>query len=144
MSYQTDLRNKVNDLIIAAMSKGQLPWVKPWSSAKNTGYPVNAVSGKLYRGVNVTMLLMLLVVGSASAGQLRADSPEPTRFHGTPVTITPPHRTLDPFSFICVRPALRREVACSSLPTSRWRGRVNASFSATTLTIARSCGCLEA
>jgi antirestriction protein ArdC len=56
MSYQTDLRNKVNDQIIAAMSKGQLPWVKPWSAAKNTGYPVNAVSGNLYRGVNVLLL----------------------------------------------------------------------------------------
>ena len=33
MSYQTDLRNKVNEQIIAAMSKGQLPWVKPWSAA---------------------------------------------------------------------------------------------------------------
>jgi antirestriction protein ArdC len=56
MSYQTDLRNKVNDQIIAAMRKGQMPWMKPWSSAKNTGFPVNAVSGKLYRGVNVLLL----------------------------------------------------------------------------------------
>jgi antirestriction protein ArdC len=56
MSYQTDLRNKVNNQIIAAMSNGQMPCVKPWSAAKNTGYPVNAVSGKLYRGVNVLLL----------------------------------------------------------------------------------------
>jgi antirestriction protein ArdC len=52
MSYQTDLRNQVNEKIIAALSKGQLPWVKPWSSARNTGHPANAVSGKPYRGVN--------------------------------------------------------------------------------------------
>ena len=56
MSYQNDLRNKVNEKIIAALSKGQLPWVKPWSSARNTGHPANAVSGKLYRGVNPLLL----------------------------------------------------------------------------------------
>ncbi len=56
MSYQAELRNQVNDKIIAAMSKGHLPWVKPWSSMKNTGHPANAVSGKLYRGVNPLLL----------------------------------------------------------------------------------------
>ena len=56
MSYQNDLRNKVNEKIIAALSKGQLPWVKPWYSARNTGHPANAVSGKLYRGVNPLLL----------------------------------------------------------------------------------------
>jgi hypothetical protein len=45
---------------------------------------------------STTMLLMLLVVGSTSAGQLRAESPEPTRFHGTPVTITPPQPNTGP------------------------------------------------
>lgn len=59
MSYQTELRNRINDRIIAEMSKGgPMPWIKPWSSAKNTGYPVNAVSKKLYRGVNVLLLQM--------------------------------------------------------------------------------------
>jgi antirestriction protein ArdC len=59
MSYQTDLRNRINEKIIAEMSKGgPMPWVKPWSAAKNTGYPVNAASGKLYRGINPILLHM--------------------------------------------------------------------------------------
>jgi len=56
MSYQTDLRNQVNEKIISAMSKGNLPWVKPWTAAKNAGYPANASTGKLYRGVNPLLL----------------------------------------------------------------------------------------
>jgi len=56
MSYQAELRNRVNDKIIAAMSQGQTPWRKPWSAAKNAGHPANAVSGKLYRGVNPLLL----------------------------------------------------------------------------------------
>ena len=63
MSYQTDLRNKINDQIVDALSRGVTPWRKPWSPAKNTGYPANAVTGKLYRGVN-SLLLGLAPFGS--------------------------------------------------------------------------------
>lgn len=56
MTSQTELRNQINDKLIAAMSKGQIPWVKPWSAAKNTGHPANASTGKLYRGVNPLLL----------------------------------------------------------------------------------------
>ena len=56
MSYQDEIRNQVNDKLIAAMSKGKLPWVKPWSPMKNTGHPANASTGKLYRGINPMLL----------------------------------------------------------------------------------------
>lgn len=56
MSYQADLRNQVNEKIIKALSQGLTPWVRPWSAAKNTGHPTNAVSGKSYRGVNPILL----------------------------------------------------------------------------------------
>jgi len=46
--------------------------------------------------IAVTWLPMLLMVGSTSAGQLRAQSPEPTRFHGAPVTITLPQPNTGP------------------------------------------------
>ena len=39
MSHQTELRDRINDKLISAMSKGQLPWRKPWSPAKNAGHP---------------------------------------------------------------------------------------------------------
>ena len=45
---------------------------------------------------SATLFLMLLVVGFTSAGQLRAESPKPTRFNRTPVTITPPQESAGP------------------------------------------------
>src|SRR5262249_15587348 len=45
---------------------------------------------------SATLFLMLLVVGFTRAGQLRAESPKPTRFNGTPVTITPPQESAGP------------------------------------------------
>ena len=56
MSYQDEIRSQVNEKLIAAMSQGKIPWVKPWSAAKNTGHPANASTGKLYRGINPLLL----------------------------------------------------------------------------------------
>jgi antirestriction protein ArdC len=56
MSSQNELRSQVNEKLIAAMSKGRLPWVKPWSPLKNTGHPANASTGKMYRGINPLLL----------------------------------------------------------------------------------------
>jgi len=41
---------KVIDRLIEAMSKGVIPWRRPWST------PKNAISGKQYRGINYLML----------------------------------------------------------------------------------------
>src|SRR4051812_12642957 len=57
MSYQIDLRNRVNERIIKALSEGlTLPWRKPWTACKNSGYPANAVTGRTYRGINPILL----------------------------------------------------------------------------------------
>jgi hypothetical protein len=46
--------------------------------------------------LSLTLLLMLLVVGFAGTSRLRAESPKPTRFQGTPVAITPPQQSTGP------------------------------------------------
>jgi hypothetical protein len=43
-----------------------------------------------------SVTLLLLVVGFTSTSQLRAESPQPTRFHGTAVTIMPPQPSTRP------------------------------------------------
>ena len=49
-----DLYREVTDQIIAKLEKGVVPWVKPWDS--ESSLPVNAVSGRNYRGINVPLL----------------------------------------------------------------------------------------
>ena len=44
----------VTDQIIAALEKGVVPWVKPWDAS--SGLPVNAITGRSYRGINVPLL----------------------------------------------------------------------------------------
>lgn len=48
------LYQSVTDTIIQALERGVVPWRKPWDTANP--FPVNAVSGKAYRGVNVFLL----------------------------------------------------------------------------------------
>ena len=52
------MANKVYEIIteriIAELEKGIIPWSKPWNV--KTGAPVNLVSGKKYRGINVMLL----------------------------------------------------------------------------------------
>ena len=40
----------VTERIIELLEQGKVPWVKPWKS--KGGRPKNAVSGKVYRGIN--------------------------------------------------------------------------------------------
>lgn len=47
--YQT-----ITDTIVEVLNKGVVPWCKPWSSGAQA--PVNALSNKPYRGVNVLLL----------------------------------------------------------------------------------------
>jgi len=46
------LYEKITNDMIEAMEKGIIPWEKPWVG----GGPKNAVSGKLYRGINTLIL----------------------------------------------------------------------------------------
>ena len=49
-----DVYQMVTDKILAMLDAGVVPWHKPWTT---TG-PINAVSGKAYRGINVWLLGM--------------------------------------------------------------------------------------
>lgn len=46
----------VTDRIIAALEKGIVPWHQQWDAAGSNRMPVNAHSGKPYRGINVLTL----------------------------------------------------------------------------------------
>lgn len=45
--------DKITQIIIAELEKGSIPWQKPWATA---GAPVNAKTGKEYRGINTLVL----------------------------------------------------------------------------------------
>ena len=59
---KTDLYQRVTDKIIAALEQGTLPWRKPWKTAKHSQtalcFPVNAITGREYSGMNVVLLWM--------------------------------------------------------------------------------------
>ena len=44
---------KVTDMVLS----NSAPWVKPWGAKQAKGLPVNALTGKAYRGCNVMLLL---------------------------------------------------------------------------------------
>ncbi len=59
MSAQTEIRQKMTDQIIAALSDGAglPPWRRPWKSFDaNIGHPSNALTGRNYRGINTLAL----------------------------------------------------------------------------------------
>lgn len=63
MKRQRDTYQEITDKIIAAFETGCAPWVKPWRSSGRVGglgsaSPINAVSKRAYRGVNVILLWM--------------------------------------------------------------------------------------
>ena len=50
-----DLYANVTARIVAALERGVVPWVRPWSTGMDT-LPMNASSCRPYRGVNVLLL----------------------------------------------------------------------------------------
>lgn len=52
MTSQAEIREQVTNQIVEALQQGVVPWRKPWSALENTGYPMNAISKKLYTGIN--------------------------------------------------------------------------------------------
>jgi antirestriction protein ArdC len=50
-----DLYREVTNQIVAALEKGVAPWVKPWSLEPDP-IPMNVVSERPYRGINVLLL----------------------------------------------------------------------------------------
>ena len=55
-SDRVDVYTRVTNKIIDAIEAGANRWEMPWHVPENTGYPVNALTGKAYRGVNVLTL----------------------------------------------------------------------------------------
>lgn len=53
-SNSLSIYQAVTESILAALAKGTVPWRKPWTT--NATLPVNAVSRRAYRGVNVFLL----------------------------------------------------------------------------------------
>lgn len=55
-----DYYQEVTDRIVAALEKGAAPWRRPWDPDKAGGplAPVNAATGRRYRGINVLLLGM--------------------------------------------------------------------------------------
>lgn len=56
MPLQQDIRQTITDQIVTALTKGTVPWRRPWSIDKNAGLPANAVSRRCYSGVNPLLL----------------------------------------------------------------------------------------
>ena len=51
---RTSVYDQITERIIALLTRGTIPWHKPWSI--QTGLPCNLVSKKPYRGINVFLL----------------------------------------------------------------------------------------
>jgi len=52
-----DLYAATTARIVAALEQGVAPWVRPWSTGVDT-LPMNAQTGRAYRGINVVLLAM--------------------------------------------------------------------------------------
>lgn len=67
MSTQNEVRQKITDQIIAALSDETKlpPWRKPWRTNANAGHPTNVVSKRGYTGVNPLVFLSLKRQNSA-------------------------------------------------------------------------------
>jgi antirestriction protein ArdC len=52
-----DLYAETTARIVAALERGVAPWVRPWSTGVDT-LPMNAGSGRAYRGINVVLLAL--------------------------------------------------------------------------------------
>jgi antirestriction protein ArdC len=55
-STKLDVYQMVTDRIIALLEAGTVPWQKPWSAS---GLPMNVLSKRAYRGINLWLLLSL-------------------------------------------------------------------------------------
>jgi antirestriction protein ArdC len=62
MSSQSQLRQQITNLIIAALDEDCVPWRRPWCLSKNTGRPANAASKRPYSGINPLLCEMHAVM----------------------------------------------------------------------------------
>ncbi len=57
MGITQDIQTEIAAKVIALMTEHGSNWTRPWASSGN-GMPVNASTGKQYRGINVMLLMM--------------------------------------------------------------------------------------
>ena len=50
---KNNIAEEITNRILADLEKGVLPWEKPWKAGRGLPLPVNASTGKHYRGINV-------------------------------------------------------------------------------------------
>lgn len=55
MDRSNDIYQKVTDQIIAELENGNVPWIRPWRDGEPP-FPINALSGRPYHGINVPLL----------------------------------------------------------------------------------------
>lgn len=56
MPSQKQIREEITKRIVEALEKGVRPWRRPWKTSPNAGRPTNAVSRRLYSGINPLLL----------------------------------------------------------------------------------------
>jgi antirestriction protein ArdC len=68
MGFSTvQIQQEMTEKIIAKLKEGIVPWRKPWVNDKNCqGLPVNVLSKKTYRGINVILLNLAALNGFPS------------------------------------------------------------------------------
>lgn len=57
-SYADDIRGEINNRLMEALKKNQIPWRMPWSLDSNAGSPRNISSKKSYNGINPLLLYL--------------------------------------------------------------------------------------
>lgn len=55
MDRSNDIYQKVTDQIITELENGNVPWIRPWRDGEPP-FPINALSGRPYHGINVPLL----------------------------------------------------------------------------------------
>ena len=51
-----DIHAEITRRFIDSLATGCVPWIKPWDTGSDDGMPVNAATGRRYRGINVPIL----------------------------------------------------------------------------------------
>jgi antirestriction protein ArdC len=62
-----NLYREVTDRVLAEITAGPPPWVKPWSGYASPQMPHNAMTGRPYSGCNIILLWMAQATGSYSS-----------------------------------------------------------------------------
>ena len=58
MADNIDFRKQVTNDIIALLERGTAPWVRPWDMGEAGLTPLNATTGKKYKGGNILSLFI--------------------------------------------------------------------------------------